>query len=162
MKTSGNLSKVTIQNWQGRDKISYNLNGAWYGVYFDKLEPDMVDYVKSFHEGDEVEIEYETKNKLDGTGTYTAMTGIVPVTRPEGSPAPPVQPAGQLLKPKAPWQGGGREPKENPDHKARSMAFSYVKDLYIAEHSGGPAEYGTDYDQMIADARKIEKYIKEG
>jgi len=162
MKTSGNLSKVTIQNWQGRDKISYNLNGAWYGVYLDKLEPDMVTYVKSFHEGDEAEIEYEVKEKSGG-GTYNAMIGIVPVTRPEGAPRPaPVQPGGQLVKPKAPWGGGGREPKENPDHKARSMAFSYVKDLYIAEHSGGPAEYGTDYDQMIVDARKIEKYIKEG
>jgi hypothetical protein len=157
MKTSGNLSKVTIQNWGGRDKISYNLNGAWYGVYLDKLEPDMVTYVKSFHEGDEAEIEYEVKDKSGG-GTYNALVGIVKVQRAEGSA--PVQPGGQLVKPKAPW-GGGRRSEENPEHKMRSMAFSYSKDIHIADHSP-QSEYGLDIDSMIADARKIEKYIKEG
>lgn len=162
MKTSGKLQKVNIQNWQGKDKISYQLNGAWYGVYFDKLEPDMVDYVKSFHEGDEVEIEYEVKNKLDGTGTYTAMLGIVPVTRPEGSPAPPVQPAGQLLKPKAPWQGGGKRVEEDPDKKIRSMTVSYSHDFEIARNEGQPTPWRVDYDEVIRGARILEKYIKEG
>jgi hypothetical protein len=160
MKTSGNLSKVTIQNWQGRDKISYNLNGAWYGVYLDKLEPDMVSYVKGFHEGDEAEIEYEVKEKSGG-GTYNAMIGIVPVTRPEGAPRPaPVQPAGQLLKPK--WQGGGKRVEEDPDKKIRSMTVSYSHDFEIARNEGQPTPWRVDYDEVIRGARILEKYIKEG
>lgn len=159
-KATGNLQRVEVKAWNGRDKISFNLNGAWYGAYLDQMEPDAQKYVKAFKAGDEAEIEYESKTKSDG-GTYNLLTGILKIDRPEGSSPAPVQPVGLISKPK--WQGGGqREPKENPDHKARSMAFSYVKDLYIAEHKDMNSEWGIDYDSLIADARKIEKYIKEG
>lgn len=159
-KANGVLQRVETKNWNGRDKISFNLNGAWYGAYLDQMDSNAQQYVKTFKPGDEVEIEYEQKTKSDG-GTYNVLAGILKIDRPEGSPAP-VQPVGHLIaKPK--WQGGAREPKENPDYKVRSMAFSYVKDLYISKGIEAMCgEFGIDYDAMIEEARKVEKYIKEG